>query len=233
MKHKKKKIMIINTFDLKYDSSKPEENAWWNRDSAVFRFRNGTTRVVGDVELAETFKKRGNDDFWREIYCIQSIVKSKIGIGQHIFVDFVAPINEDSPYIEIPYNFRQYGNDSELEIEDYWLKQWYKIWYYIQKLYSYEILKMKSTFLKDDNNKIWLHYIKDIKVRKLQNREHSWPFWLKYELNKNDNREDSQNSKYSKLKLSKLNSRSLERNDNDDNRLISRIYNDFIKLRKN
>ena len=122
------------------NKEKIEDDAWNNRDSAVFRYRNGTARVVGDSELAEAFKKRGNDDFWKEIYCIQTIVKAKIGIGQHIFVDFVAPIDRDSPYFEINYDFRIFNEDSDWTLDEYWLKLSYKISYYIQKMYSYEIL---------------------------------------------------------------------------------------------
>lgn len=229
-----------NTQEIKIKKERiEEEEDWNNRDSAVFRYRNGTTRVVGDVELAEAFKKRGNDDFWKEIYCIQTIVKSKIGIGQHIFVDFVAPFDKSSPYYEIKYDFRQFKNEEEWTTEEYCLKQTYKIWYYIQKVYSYEILKMRWIFLKDDSNKIWLHYIQDIVVRKLQNVEQLYPFWLRYELTKSDfpgpvaeKNTDLADLKYTKLKLSNINSRSVERDEKSGNVLETRIYDDFIKIKE-
>ena len=97
---------------------------------------------------------------------------------------------------------------------------------------------MRCIFLKDDNNKVWLHFIQDIIVRKIQNHEKSCPFWLRYEQNKTENPPSELNktnnlidSRYSQLSLSKFNSRSLERKEKTDNILKTRMYNDFIKIK--
>lgn len=77
-----------------------------NHDSAIYWYRNGKTKVVNDYELAESVKLRGIDPFWSEIYCIQTIVQSKIGLGKPIYVNFVAPINKESPETLIKYDYK-------------------------------------------------------------------------------------------------------------------------------
>ena len=63
----------------------------------------------------------------------------------------------------------KYGKDEDIKNElIYWLKQWYKIWEYIQRIHLYEILKMRIQFVKDDDGKVWLNYAKDIVVRKIK-----------------------------------------------------------------
>lgn len=43
--------------------------------------------------------------------------------------------------------------------------------YYVSKLYSMEILKMKCEFLKDDNDSIWFTFAYDIYTRPIKGRE--------------------------------------------------------------
>ena len=114
-----------------------------NQVSAVYWFRNGATKVVNDVELANTFKRRAIDPFWKQIYCIQTIVKAKIGLGKPIYVDFAAPINLENPDAPIVYNFNQYGHDERIKTNDLCQKTALKVAYYIQKIHAYEILSMK------------------------------------------------------------------------------------------
>ena len=87
---------------------------------------------------------------------------------------YQAPIDFTNPEAEIKYDYMTHNNvpnpddespwevmvdDQELEwdyAENFCAKICTKICYYIQKMYSFDILKMKARFLKDDNGKIWL-----------------------------------------------------------------------------
>ena len=53
----------------------------------------------------------------------------------------------------------------EVRPRDFCLKQVLKLCYYIQKIYSHEILSMKCDFYRDANNKIWLFHASDILSR--------------------------------------------------------------------
>ena len=105
------------------------------------------------------FQKKANDGQWKTINSIQTNVKSKIGCGIPITVKFYAKIDRVNPDEAIIYDFRSFGEDVFLirnDEEKYCLKQAYKIAFYIQKLYQFEIIKMKCEFVKDENNTIWL-----------------------------------------------------------------------------
>ena len=80
-------------------------------------------KIITDTELAEAFKRRGNDPFWKEIYSIQTIVQAKVGLGQPVFVDFLAPINSQSPSDSVNYDFRSFKADSLCTLQQYCLKQ--------------------------------------------------------------------------------------------------------------
>ena len=69
--------------------------------------------------------KRTNDEYWKTINFIQTWIKSKIGIGNHIVIDFYARINQKKHSRHIQYNFRRFKADEYLlshNQQDYWLK---------------------------------------------------------------------------------------------------------------
>lgn len=54
-----------------------------NRDSAIFRFRDGMKPViVSDGELAAALSRSANHKFWREIASVHTLVKSRVGLGK-------------------------------------------------------------------------------------------------------------------------------------------------------
>jgi len=90
-------------------------------------------------------------------------------------VTFFAPIDETSDSTakqEICYDY--FGMEDELSMlqnehyQDYCMKQCLKICYYLQKVRQIEVLQMKAEFLKDENNNIWLSYIKEIHIRRIK-----------------------------------------------------------------
>lgn len=90
-----------------------------NHDAAVYWYRDGTTKVVNDTELAESVKLRGIDPFWKEIYCIQTIVQAKVGLGKPIFVNFIAPVDPDRPDSLIRYDYKKFKADTKCSTEYY------------------------------------------------------------------------------------------------------------------
>lgn len=50
------------------------------------------------------------------------------------------------------------------------MKQCYKICNYLQKVRQIEILQMKAEFLRDENQNIWLHYVRNIKIRRIEQK---------------------------------------------------------------
>lgn len=93
-------------------------------------------------------------------------MKSQIGCGTPIIVNFYASMVKDRHETSINYDFKQFGDDLDLlkleNKEKYCLKQVYKMCYYIQKLYHIEIIRMKVEFSQDDNNTIWMQHASDI-----------------------------------------------------------------------
>ena len=59
--------------------------------------------MVRDTEFINDFRRRANDDYWKTIDCVQTIVKSKTGIGHPIFILFYAPMKEDKVHLDINY----------------------------------------------------------------------------------------------------------------------------------
>ena len=84
----------------------------------------------------------------------------KVGIGEPIIIKFYAPLNMSDTDSEIIYNFADYENYSN--DHEYCLFQCFKMAYYVSKVYSFEILKMRCEFTKDEDGHIWFMYANDI-----------------------------------------------------------------------
>jgi hypothetical protein len=123
-------------------------------------------KVVSELEFMSEFRRRTSDDFWKHVNSIQTCVRSKIGCGEPIIINFLAPICANDPAKEIEYDYRAIGKDSDLlRVDDkkYCLKQCYKMCYYASKIYNYvslrvlilkEILKMRAEFIKDETGAV-------------------------------------------------------------------------------
>jgi hypothetical protein len=103
-------------------------------------------RPLSENEFLKMMSRRPNDDYWRKVEFIQTCIKSKLGIGEQISVDFFAKISKKIPSRPILFDFRSFQSDQYLMInnkKEYCHKQVVKMCYYISKLYGYEILRMK------------------------------------------------------------------------------------------
>ena len=127
------------------------------------------TAAISQGRLAEIFSGRfGNTERWKSLSFMQANVKSKIGCGQPIDVNFFAPVNLLRPSDGLVFDYASLGEDLDLILHDeerYCLKQVYKMCYYIQRLYHVDILRIKCQFQKDETNTIWFTWAKDICVR--------------------------------------------------------------------
>jgi hypothetical protein len=119
-------------------------------------------RIVNDHGFMTTFQNRAAHEYWFSVLYIQTNVKSKLGCGTPIVVKFYAPLDLSNVDAEIVYDYRALGTDAELARSGndyaYCLKQCYKMCYYVQKLHSHEILRMRAEFTKDENGTIWFAY---------------------------------------------------------------------------
>ena len=137
-------------------------------EKTLDRTRSAATQVLGENGFMYLFQKKYSEKIWRNMLCIQSNIKSMLGCGFLIHVNFYAPIDLEHPESPITYNFRDLGEDLNLimyDEEKYCQKQAFKMAYYIQKLYHHDILRMKCEFAKDENNTIWFIHAKDIYSR--------------------------------------------------------------------
>jgi len=107
---------------------------------------------------------------------MQTCIKSRSGLGHPIVIYFWAPtpkLNKPGDTVEtIRYDFRAKGQDIDLIRAKDWYaychKQCLKMCYYVQKMHSVEILKMRAEFARDDNGTVWFLYANQIFRRELK-----------------------------------------------------------------
>lgn len=127
--------------------------------------------VVNKDGLQQFFKQKPHDEGWSEIQYIQTNIKSSVGCGTPVFVNFFAPINDLDPEAPIKYDYRSIGEELRLirfHHKEFCLKQVYKMCFYVQMVYKIEILQMRAKFAIDDHGTIWFNYADEIHVRDVQ-----------------------------------------------------------------
>jgi hypothetical protein len=108
------------------------------------------------------FLKRQNDIYWKTIKYVQTNIKAWVGIGEPIHIRFYADINKDHPNAKTNY-YNPALKDEDCMFtnpEKYCLLTCYRICEYLQQNYGYDIFQ--STFVKDDDGKIWLFEITNL-----------------------------------------------------------------------
>eukprot|EP00347_Sterkiella_histriomuscorum_P017727 403348226 len=175
-----------------------DENQLHYKDAAILRDIDGYVKVETESEFISEFRRRANDPFWKSLECIQTCIKSKQGLGKHVFMPFKIEIRQgDSIDQEITYDFQSIGRSYEQkiiddaqfqgiyqttfevqkEVEDklrkenpqlYCERMTLKMGFYIQQIYQIEVLHMDLDYFIDDNGKIWLFYGKNIVVRPMK-----------------------------------------------------------------
>ena len=63
-------------------------------------------KVVGETEFMEECRRRANAEYWKQVQCIQTTVKARIGLGEPIDVHFEAPIDPESPDSTMVYDYK-------------------------------------------------------------------------------------------------------------------------------
>lgn len=83
---------MASTMGIDENEKDKEERDGRFRDAAVFRYVDGNVKVMNEGEFIKEFKRRNNDLFWRTLECIQTCIKSKVGLGRHFFIPFKVKI---------------------------------------------------------------------------------------------------------------------------------------------
>ncbi|CDW75762.1 UNKNOWN [Stylonychia lemnae] len=181
-----------------FEDENGDENQQHYKDAAILRDNDGCVKVENESEFISEFRRRANDPFWKSLECIQTCVKSKVGLGKHIFIPFKVEVkNKEHINQEIEYQFDLIGKREEQKVIDdaqfhgiiqtnfeiqkeveeilrridphsYCQRQALKIGYYIQQIYQMEVIQMDLDFFQDDNGKIWLFYAKNVTVRHMK-----------------------------------------------------------------
>jgi len=82
------------------------------KDAAIFRFTDeeGTVKVASESEFITIYTKRNGDPFWRSIECVQTCIKTKLGLGKHVHVEFAAKVPIGSiGELDLVFNFKRFG----------------------------------------------------------------------------------------------------------------------------
>lgn len=124
--------------------------------------------ALNEHDFLRLMNKSQNDESWKRVDFIQTCLKTRIGYGRRITINFFAKMNDKKLEHALNYNYKRYGRDLYLLYNDqkaYCKKQILKMGFYISKVYHIEILQMKCEFLVDDEGIIWLHNVTNIITR--------------------------------------------------------------------
>mmetsp|Transcript_19291 Transcript_19291/g.35458 ORF Transcript_19291/g.35458 Transcript_19291/m.35458 type:complete len:494 (-) Transcript_19291:35-1516(-) len=144
-----KEIAVIRNFTKGHDNEdlnlKPEDE-------------EGPLRVTLESEFFEMMFERGGSAFWRSLVYIQTVVRSKVGLNEAIFLTF------DSRQRVIKVE----GSENRLmrkQPEEYCRLMMRRVADVLKEYANTELLRMECEFMKDDNGQIWLHYVRKIFVK--------------------------------------------------------------------
>ena len=140
---------------------------------------NDQIQVLSVILFNSTFEKRQNHPVWYTISYLQANVKARIGVGRIIhflFLYDMAKIRSENDqnkgtkqrlkdYEDINFFEDQIKDLKLLSERDVCYQYCLRIWYYLQKIYGIEILKMNTYFTADDDGVLWFTYASDISVR--------------------------------------------------------------------
>lgn len=99
------------------DDTDAEEKSAHFKDAGMLRFVDGSVKVANEAEFINEFRRRANDSFWKTLECIQTAIKSKMGLGKHYFVPFKVELKDKtSVNCELKYNYKKFGKEYEKEV---------------------------------------------------------------------------------------------------------------------
>lgn len=116
-----------------------------------------STDMLQEIDL-DRYKSKIGEEKWGRIRYFQTCLKHRTGVGMPIVIEYYAPapVSLDKP---LKYDYRSVGDDLTMlrqkDYVGYCTKQVVKMCYYVQKMYNFEILKIRAEFAMDKNETIW------------------------------------------------------------------------------
>ena len=117
------------------------------------------------------YNTRASSPIWKKIVYLQTVVKSRMGIGETIIINYMSPLRRDPEGLT---KLKEAGFNEDQEQEqrlmytsprDYCLILCHRIAFLLSVFYKLELIRMEAEFGRDDNGKIWFTYSKKILVQ--------------------------------------------------------------------
>ena len=58
--------------------------------------------------------KSRKNDYWKTVECIQTCLKTSLGIGHHFIVQFEANVRKEDPFEPLIYDYKKFKSDEYL-----------------------------------------------------------------------------------------------------------------------
>ena len=125
--------------------------------------------MLQEIDL-DRYRSKIGEEKWCRIRYLQTCLKHRTGVGKPIIIEYYAPVPQN-PTKPIKYDFRSMGDELTMlrqkDYVGYCTKQVMKMCYYVQKMYNFEILKIRAEFAMDKNETIWFQYANQIYRRQV------------------------------------------------------------------
>ena len=134
----------------------------------------GNLRVMGEKEFFELIYERPGSSVWKSIFYIQTVVKSKNGIGETHNVDYLAPSKLDGAFenemTEALQVSEDEGNIMLGSPKDYCYLLAKRIAALLYQHSNLVLLKGNFEFMQDDKGQIWFSFCKKIYVEEVSEK---------------------------------------------------------------
>jgi hypothetical protein len=120
----------------------------------------GPVRVTMESEFFEMMFERGGSSLWRSLVYVQTVLKSKVGLNEVMYVNYDARSPAKKPQTSEARLMKR-------QPEEYCRLVMQRIAVALRDYANYEVLSMEGQFIKDDNGAVWLHYLRRVYVKLL------------------------------------------------------------------
>jgi hypothetical protein len=148
-----------------YVKGKDNETAGSSKDE------EGPLRVLMENEFFELMFERMGSPIWRQIAYMQTVIKTRTGVGEVRLVNYYSHDTKDTSAIEELQRAGQAeSNEDELMVEseaEYCHLICRRVAYFLATYSKVELLRMRAEFMRDDNGRVWLMYATKIAVKKI------------------------------------------------------------------
>ncbi|MEE4248906.1 MAG: hypothetical protein V2I33_26340 [Kangiellaceae bacterium] len=114
---------------------------------------------------------RSGSDIWKKIVYMQTVVKSRMGIGETFIINYVSHLRSDPDSVTklktagLQEHLDEESNIMAKDVKEYCLILCRRIAYFLLTVWKLEIVRMEAEFMQDDNGKVWFTYATKILVR--------------------------------------------------------------------